>query len=494
MIQAQSAREPSRAYRDVFDRVGAPSLREFYERGVFLWKRLYQGDEPWREIASPTVADPRARRELFRMNTARSVSEEIASLVWGEGCKITASFARDGGELNDFLQDALQRSDFYRAMQSVLGKCLALGGGAARVWIEDGFVRVGVCAADQFVPVSWDGQRVTDAVFLSRAGCGGRALTLLAWHTREKDACHVVNELYQGDGGGALGRRIPLNTACPHLAERTSLPMENGLFHAFLLPGPGGWDGGPLGEGVFARALDTLKALDICFDSLVREFRLGRKRLIVPARCVRAVPDPVTGEMRRFFDASDEAYEALSCDDMDGMNVTDSSPELRVGEHVSALGALLNILCLQVGVSPGTFTFDRAAGLKTATEVVSENSKTFKTVRMIQNQLAPALEGMARSVVEAACLCGARWRGEKVASLARGGCHVSVAFDDGITQDRRSNLQEGIQLIREGLMSKYTFLTDARYGQGMTPEAAEEELRRVAREGRADSGKENTDV
>ena len=85
MIQAQSAREPSRAYRDVFDRVDAPSLREFYERGVFLWKRLYQGDEPWREIASPTVADPRARRELFRMNTARSVSEEIASLVWGEG-------------------------------------------------------------------------------------------------------------------------------------------------------------------------------------------------------------------------------------------------------------------------------------------------------------------------------------------------------------------------------------------------------------------------
>ena len=32
------------------------------------------------------------------------------------------------------------------------------------------------------------------------------------------------------------------------------------------------------------------------------------------------------------------------------------------------------------------------------------------------------------------------------------------------------------------ILSKYTFLTDKKYGQGMTPEEAEAELKRIAQE------------
>lgn len=39
----------------------------------------------------------------------------------------------------------------------------------------------------------------------------------------------------------------------------------------------------PLGVSIYANALSTLKALDICYDSFIREFRLGKKRIIVPA-------------------------------------------------------------------------------------------------------------------------------------------------------------------------------------------------------------------
>ena len=67
-------------------------------------------------------------------------------------------------------------------------------------------------------------------------------------------------------------------------------------------------------------------------------------------------------------------------------------------EHVAALNAFLSILCLQLGFSAGTFSFDSRGGLRTATEVVSENSKTFKTIRTVQNQLAPALEHLARNM------------------------------------------------------------------------------------------------
>ena len=65
----------------------------------------------------------------------------------------------------------------------------------------------------------------------------------------------------------------------------------------------------------------------------------------------RLVLDPVTGEARRFFDANDEAYEALFTDGPDTLKVQDNSVELRIDEHERAINAFLSILCLQVGFS-----------------------------------------------------------------------------------------------------------------------------------------------
>ena len=57
--------------------------------------------------------------------------------------------------------------------------------------------------------------------------------------------------------------------------------------------------------------------------------------------------------------------------------------------------------------------------------------------------------------------------------------YVTFSFDDGVTQDRQTNLNEGVMLVGAGMLSKYTFLTDPKYGQGLTPEQAEEELKRI---------------
>lgn len=75
--------------------------------------------------------------------------------------------------------------------------------------------------------------------------------------------------------------------------------------------------------------------------------------------------------------------------DMDNSKIADISVEIRVEEHVSAINALLNILAMQIGFSSGAFTFD-GTGVKTATEVVSEQSETFrtkKTMKIMQKQL-----------------------------------------------------------------------------------------------------------
>ena len=150
--------------------------------------------------------------------------------------------------------------------------------------------------------------------------------------------------------------------------------------------------------------------------------------------------------------------------------------ELRVEEHVKALNVLLSILCLQTGLSASTFTFDLASGLKTATEVVSENSKTYKTVKTNQSQVKAAVELLVHNIIALASLYDVSFEGAKVSSLAAGGYDVSVHFDDAIIQDRQTNINEGIMLVNNGLQSKYTFLTDT---MGLTPEQAEAEIKRI---------------
>ena len=117
-----------------------------------------------------------------------------------------------------------------------------------------------------------------------------------------------------------------------------------------------------------------------------------------------------------------------------------------------------------------------------ATEVISENSKTYKTSRTIKDQLEPALEHVVRNIIEVAKLYDMTWNGQRVESLAAGGYEVKVTFDDGIIQDQQSNLSQGLTMVGAGVLSKYTLLTNKRYGIGMTDREATEELERIAKE------------
>ena len=154
--------------------------------------------------------------------------------------------------------------------------------------------------------------------------------------------------------------------------------------------------------------------------------------------------------------------------------------ELRIDEHERAINAFLSILCLQVGFSAGTFTFDRATGLKTATEVISENSKTYKTIKAQQLQVKMAIAKIVDAIVQIASLYDLEWNGYKIRVLAAQGWETKVVFDDSILQDRQTNINEGILLTTSGLMSKKRFLMEK---LGYTEEEALQELEEIANEG-----------
>lgn len=497
----------AREFKDIFEVGGVPAFNQFYYFGIFIWKYLYKGFySPWHRILAPTIDNPQRRRDLERMDAAKAVCAELAGLIWNEQCEVHISQGETEEQpLEEFVHDVLVKNGFWTKMQEHIEQSLALGGGAIKAWYEvrrdsegneipnSGHIRLGFCMADQFVPIAWDNAQVTDGVFISREAKDGYYYTRLEWHKWDGLTYYISNEAFRTEmmqrpdateSQDILGFRYPLNEIYPFLNEQTALQgLTTSLFAYYRTAIANNIDdNSPLGVSIYANALSTLKSLDICYDSFIREFQLGKKRIIVPAQCLRTVHDPQTGEARRYFDASDEAFVALATDDTEALKIHDNSVELRVDEHEKAINAFLSVLCLQLGFSAGTFTFDRAQGLKTATEVISENSKTYKTIKGNQLQIKMAIAKIVDAIIQVASLYDMRWNGYSIRALAALGWETKVVFDDSILQDRQTNINEGILLTGNGLMSKKRFMMDV---LGYTEEEAIKELEDIKGENSA---------
>ncbi len=518
MQRAGAATGLAREFKSIFELAGVPAFQQFYNVGIFPWKWVYRGFyDAWHLIKAPTIDNPLAKRRMYYLNLSKALCAELAGMVWTDQTAVSittnghSSTANNPDPMHQFVEGVLFQNNFGVKMLEAIEQAAALGGEAIKVWHEvrrnregkeipnSARIKIGWCMADQFIPTAWDNAEVTEGVFISRVAKGGYYYTKLEWHKWDGLTYVISNELYRSDmyrngttePQDILGIRVPLADLYPLLEEETRITnVEASLFSYFRTPVANNIDdNSPLGVSMYANAMETLHAIDICFDSFVREFRLGKKRIIVPARLIKTVVDPSNGMMRRYFDATDETYEALNTDTGDDLKIQDNSVELRVDEHVEAINAFLNIFCLQVGLSAGTFSFDAKGGLKTATEVVSENSKTYKTVRNFQNMLRPAIIRLIDNIISVAALYDMQTEdGQSVAALRDRGYKVNISMDDGITQDRQTNINEGITLVGAGLMSKQTFLTNPKYGQGLTIEAAQQELERIAAESRITGG------
>lgn len=487
--------------KDIFELEGVPAFREYYTLFVFVWQAIYKGFyKAWHEVPVVTIKNPKGKtRVIESMNAGKMTCAQMARYCWNERCNIMVSMssAPENDPLNEYVHEVLKNNNFGTSFGDLLEKMFALGGGALKEWVEvpkdengndigEGRVKIGYTMASQFVPTAWDNGKVRAGIFINREARDGYYYTVVEWHRWDGTSYRVTNDLYRmpikaGEPQNILGWWYPLEKVYPLLSPDTTIRDVKDAYFQYVRPFGANFadDNSPLGMSVYASALSSLHTLDIQYDSLQREFVLGKKRIIAPARAMKAAPGVNNGPPQRYFDADDEVWEALATDNPEDLRIVDNSVALRVQEHISGINAALSVLCGQVGFDPGTLSFDATRGLKTATEVISENSKTFGTIKAHENILKDALEAMVRAILDLSVRYGISYKGKPVAELVSGGFSVSVKFDDSIVQDRTAEVNEGTMLVGAGLMSRKKFMTDT---LGYTPEKADEELAQIAQE------------
>ncbi|QWI52511.1 phage portal protein [Bacillus mycoides] len=444
------------------------SIKEESYQLIDMWKAIYTGHfAEWHDLKYQTIEGQKQRR-MASLNMAKVVSQEMASLIFNEKCSINISDEK----LSSDIKNVLDENNFTREFQRYLEYMLALGGMVIKVY-WDGGIKLSYVTADCFIPVSWDNNKVTEGVFINESTKGDKYYTLLEWHLIEGEQHVIKNELYESKNKGELGTKVSLSALYADLEEEVRIDnLSKPMFVYFKPNTANNFDlYSPLGISTYANSLDVLKALDTAFDSFQREFVLGKKRIIVPASAIKHVTDPQSGMSHRYFDATDEVYEAMKFED-NAQKIQDISVELRVEEHKAAINALLNYLSMQTGFSTGAFSFD-GQGVKTATEVVSENSKTFKTKQSHETIIEDGIRDLVDIIIEVASLY------EEFESTDD--YEVTVTFDDSIAEDQTAEINKQILLVSANLTSKKKAIMKI---HGVSEEEAEQLLEEITEENR----------
>ncbi|UZT28560.1 portal protein [Bacillus phage vB_BceS_LY5] len=423
------------------------SMSTQMEAAVNQWRDMYKGYySPFHDTTYTTVDGTTHAHKMKSLGMAQVVSSELASLMYNERCSISI----DHSATEEFVNAVLNDNNFTTNIQINLEKMCALGGLAIKLYpSEEGEIRIGYASAEDFIPLASNGKIVTDGVFIAdRVEQDRKQYILLEFHTWEEDGTYAIrNKLYETYDGATLNTEVALKTLQQYedLAPETLIEdLEEPLF-VYIKPAiPNKIHmNSPVGVSIFASALDTLEAIDTKYDSYDREFRLGKKRIIVPTSAVQAVPD-LDGNTKRFFDVNDEVYEALNME-TGKEEIKDISTELRVQQHIDAINSELELLAMRVGFSAGTFTFT-SQGLKTATEVVSENSKTYRTRRQHLTPVEEGLKHLIRNILTLGSLYGLHHAPEDI--------EISINFDDSLSEDRDTNADYWIKLQMAGLAPK----------------------------------------
>lgn len=415
------------------------ALSLFYTTEIAKWNDIYRGGGDWRYVRKGGMNG--GMRKLASLGAAKSVCAELSRLCFTEETEITCP----DKETEVYLKKVFSDNSFSERFSDFLEKMFALGGGVVKVYYENG-VKLDFVSADAFVPTQWDSRSISGGAFGSAVSRNGKNYILAETQEITPKGLLTQNKLFRESGG-----EVALSECFPEMTEKSLIEgLEKPLFVYFragsgIIP-----QCAPLGSSVFAGAEDTLKSIDTVFDSLSREFVLGKKRIIVPSYAVRGEYNE-NGELKRYFDVNDEVFEALSASDNDELKISDNTAELRVNEHVEALGELLDLLCMQTGLSEGALSYKNGT-IRTATEVVSRNSRTYRTTSFYRKLIAKNLE----RVVENICIL-AKMSGELSETASE---NVQIRFADGVCEDEGTRAERAASLYKNGLISRSRALSE----------------------------------
>lgn len=427
-----------------------------YYAMIDTWKSWYEGKvrdfHNYRVYNGQQLVDCKR----YSVGMAKKVCEDWANLLLNEKVAVTL----EGRAEQDFFDRVCGDSNFsvkaneMQELKSALGTAayilsadgVAVDGGTGAILGNAQRVKIDYLTADNIFPLEWSNGVITDCAFAVPKVAGGKNYLFLQIHHRNDGGQYVIENILYDNTNGVM-KEIPLASVREYASVAPVIYTASDKPHFFidrLNIANNVAVGLPMGVSVYANAIDQLKGVDIAYDSYVNEFVLGKKRIMVQPQTATRMGDGMP-----VFDPSDTVYYVLPEDISDkGTLISPIDPQLRTAEHNGGIQDMLNILSSKCGFGENHYRYDNG-GITTATQIVSENSTLFRTLKKHEIILRAVLTDMARGILRLGNTYMGLGLNEDV--------EISVDFDDSIIEDKGTERQNDRQDLAAGIMNDYEY-------------------------------------
>ncbi len=404
------------------------------------------------------------KRDYMHLNMMKLSAELLSGLVFNEQCEI--SIADDSTEINSFadtdtfIRHVFEHNDFKKNLMRYLDPMFATGGLTVRPYInqENGEIEFSWALANAFYPLRSNSNGISEGVmiFVTPKVHKGETTyyTLMEFHEWKHQQYVITNELYKSDKKQEIGKRVPLYELDVYedLEEQVFFTGLSRPIFNYLKPA--GFNNisphSPLGLGITDNCKPTLKQINDNFDQFNWEVLMGQRTVFVSDALLQTLPSEDGLPPKQIFDPRTNVFKSLKMGS-DQDVIEDVTSDIRTEQYIAAINQSLKTLEMQLQLSVGTFSFD-GRSVKTATEIISENSLTYRTRNNQVNEVEKFIKGIIVSCLELAKAYtlknGKRLFNGEIPSFD----HIGVDFDDGIFVDKASQLRFYGQVKTFGLM------------------------------------------
>lgn len=432
---------------------GFDTVPESFYTTIGVWKSWYEGEVKNFHLYKVFNGQKQVQCRRYTMGMAKKISEDWANLLMNEKVKITLEgnaeqeFFDSVCKENNFLVKASEMQEIKSALGTVayvpriVGVMVDPKTGNVSGSAED--LRLDYCSADNIFPLSWENGRISECAFSTSKIIGNKKYLYLQIHRIDGGEYIVENVLYLNNHGNLSDVEIGTVPGFENIPPVVRTGSNKRQFVIDRLNIANNVDSTlPMGISVYANAVDQLKGVDIAYDSYVNEFVLGKKRIIVKPEATKDIDgEPV-------FDPNDTVYYVLPEDTQNGNVIDQVDMTLRTAEHNAGLQDMLNALSSKCGFGENHYKFDNG-NISTATQVISENSTMFRTIKKHEIILEDVLIELCRIILRLGNTYMGAGLNEDV--------EISIDFDDSIIEDKSTDFARDLQLLNAGIMNDWEF-------------------------------------
>lgn len=414
-------------------RNGYTTVDDDYYARIALWQSWYQGKVNSFHTYTQYNGQRKVTRQRKTIGMAKRFCEDWAALLLNEKVRINVGNQTAQAAIDEILKN----NRFSVRGNQLIELAFALGTGAFVEYMDNGEVVIDYVRGSMVYPLAWDNGIITECAFASERKRGTEKYIYLNIHRRDAQGRYIIeNKMFKRNGETIAPADLPEGVA-DEVATGSELPyyqiiMPNIVNNADL--------SSPMGISVYANAIDNLQNIDLVFDSYDNEFRLGKKRILVPLTLTQSTMAD-SGVTRPVFDDNDVEFYVIETGDQNAQKIEEMNGTLRYDAFEAGIKTAINLAAYKCGFGENRYRFEGGTAM-TATQVISQDSDLFRNLKKHELILDAALQGLIKAIAQ-------------MAGIAIG--EITIEFDDSIIEDEDKERQRFMQEIREGLRQPWEY-------------------------------------